>query len=179
MDFRDNLGYSDLWTASKSNKTYIEYYLSKLEYSLINFKRSPDPETGLLELVYRSDPRRKHKLVYDGGYVEVKVSSSPLIEVKVLIYEAILQSCLPLQVTISSKDSPDGLKAGLSFKSEISFHGLTLLHPDSKLGVGIVLFSNVSLSPKGDFVEAKLMKADRKNPKKLYRVSPGYYKLRS
>lgn len=49
----------------------------------------------------------------------------------------------------------ENLKAGRSFKSEIFFHNLSVLHSDSKLGVGIVLFSNLSLPPSGDFREAK------------------------
>ena len=55
------------------------------------------------------------------------------------------------QVVISPSDLAG--QVGLSFKSEISFHGLTILHPDSKLGVGVVLFSNISMSPTDDFVD--------------------------
>ncbi|KAL5109336.1 hypothetical protein TcWFU_008474 [Taenia crassiceps] len=129
IDFRDQSSNTDLWTASKSNKTFQEYYLTQLEYSLNRVDYKPDEKTGLLEIVYRSDPRRRHRLVYDGGHIEIKVS-------------------------FSVKDILDrGLRAGFAFESEISFHKLTILHPDSKLGVGVVLFSNLSLSPTGDFLE--------------------------
>lgn len=57
-------------------------------------------------------------------------------------------------MAVSVKDiTARGLRAGLAFESEISFHKLTILHPDSKLGVGVLLFSNLSLSPTSDFLE--------------------------
>ncbi|VDK39120.1 unnamed protein product [Taenia asiatica] len=129
IDFRDPNGHADLWTASKSNKTFHEYYLTQFEYSFVRVDLRPDEKTGVIEIVYRSDPRRRHKLVYDGGHIEIKVA-------------------------VSVKDiATRRLRAGLAFESEISFHKLTILHPDSKLGVGILLFSNLSLSPTGDFLE--------------------------
>ncbi|KAH9284396.1 hypothetical protein ECG_02676 [Echinococcus granulosus] len=129
VDFRDPNGHADLWTANKSNKTFQEYYLTQLEYSLTRVDLKPDEKPGLIEIIYRSDPRRRHRLVHDGGHIEVKVA-------------------------VSVRDiAARGLRGGLAFESEISFHKLTILHPDSKLGVGVLLFSNLSLSPTGDFLE--------------------------
>ncbi|VDD81785.1 unnamed protein product [Mesocestoides corti] len=142
--FSDPDGYSDLWTASKSNKTYQEYYLSQLEYSLVRADPVPDPSTGLIHLVYRSDPRRRHKLLSNGGLIEV---------------------------TISCKDTLQDLKAGIAFKSEISFHNLTIPHPTSKLGVGVVLFSNLSLTPSGDFQDAKSIISLPGKPNVPYQIS--------
>ncbi|KAL5967415.1 hypothetical protein TSMEX_004889, partial [Taenia solium] len=123
IDFRDPNGHADLWTASKNNKTFQEYYLTQFEYSFVHVDLKSDKKTGVIEIVYRSDPRRRHRLVFDGGHIEVKVA-------------------------VSVKDiAIRGLRAGLAFESEISFHNLTILHPDSKLGVGILLFSSLSLPP--------------------------------
>ncbi|VDM30561.1 unnamed protein product [Hydatigera taeniaeformis] len=129
VDFRDSNGHADLWTASKSNKTFQEYYLSQLEYSLCHVDLKPDKSTGAIEIFYRSDPCRRHRLLSDGGYIGIKVK-------------------------ISAKGiAAQGLTAGLSFESEISFHKLTIRYSDSKLGVGLLLFSDLSLSPAGDFLE--------------------------
>nr|CDS30617.1 lysosomal protein NCU G1 B [Hymenolepis microstoma] len=133
FDFRDPSGNSDMVTASKNNKTYQEYYLTQFDYSLVKADPTPDPETGLIEIRYRSEPQRRHRLLKDGGHIEVKI----LIPTK--------------------DDEINRLQGGLSFKSIISFHGLTILHPDSKLGVGVALFSNVSLSPSSDFLEGKYL----------------------
>ncbi|KAM3188497.1 hypothetical protein ACTXT7_000051 [Hymenolepis weldensis] len=133
FDFRDPSDNSYSSIASKSNESYQEYYLTQLEYSLAKVDLTPDPNTGLIEIHYRSEPRRRHKLLKDGGHIEVKIF-------------------------IPTKDDEiERLQGGLSFRSMISFHGLTILHPDSKLGVGVALFSNTSLSPSGDFREGKYL----------------------
>ncbi|KAM7533425.1 hypothetical protein Aperf_G00000127824 [Anoplocephala perfoliata] len=123
----------DLITANKGNRAFQEYYFSQLEHSLQAVDSVPDPATGLLQITYRSHPRHWHNLLSRGGYIEIKV-------------------------TISVKDNvEETLKAGQSFKSEISFHNLTIIRPDSKLGVGIVLFSSLSLSPSDDFSESNYL----------------------
>ena len=73
VDFRDPNDHSDLWTASKNNKTFQEYYLSQFEYSLSHVDSAPDEKTGLIQIIYRSDARRRHKLVSNGGHFEIKV----------------------------------------------------------------------------------------------------------
>ncbi|KAM7533507.1 hypothetical protein Aperf_G00000127840 [Anoplocephala perfoliata] len=75
VDFRDPNDDFDLNTASKSNKTFQEYYLSQLEYSLQGADSVPDPVTGLLQITYQSDPLRRHKLLSNGGRIEIKVGN--------------------------------------------------------------------------------------------------------
>lgn len=49
--------------------------MSRLEFSLQKVDFEPDPVTGFLQITYRSDPRRRHKLLSNGGHVEIKVGS--------------------------------------------------------------------------------------------------------
>lgn len=73
-DFHDGNGYGDLWTASQSNDSYIEYYLSRFDYTLVKVDSVPDACTGLIEVLYRTDSFRRNRLVSDGGFIEIKVS---------------------------------------------------------------------------------------------------------
>lgn len=84
-------GHSNLWTASQSNKTYQEYYLTGLEYSIEKIDAKPDPITGILQIKYRSDQRRNHKLVFDGGFLEVKVCLGMLLFNLEVLFWGILQ----------------------------------------------------------------------------------------
>lgn len=80
VDFRDQAGHGNLW--SLINKRFVqeeeahfllEYFLSELAFTITKMDDQPDAKTGLLQIVFRSDSHRKHKLFWDGGYIEMKV----------------------------------------------------------------------------------------------------------
>nr|VZI19248.1 unnamed protein product [Spirometra erinaceieuropaei] len=136
VDYDDKYYSLDLWRAMQTNKTFIEYYLSELEFSVVKYDKVPDEKTGLLQIVFQSDGRPQHKLLSEGGF-------------------------LRLIVTISSKPSTDStlpflrLAAGLAFRVDLEFNYLVTRFPNSQMAVGMVLFSNSSMSPTEDFLNSR------------------------
>ncbi|VDK75412.1 unnamed protein product [Dibothriocephalus latus] len=103
VDYDDKHYSLDVWRAMLSNKSFTEYYLSKLEFSVVKYDK----------------------------------------------------------VTISNKPSTDSklpflrLAAGLAFRVDLEFNYLVTRFPNSQMAVGLVLFSNKSLSPTADFQNSR------------------------
>uniref|UniRef100_A0A0X3NR34 Uncharacterized protein n=2 Tax=Schistocephalus solidus TaxID=70667 RepID=A0A0X3NR34_SCHSO len=78
VDYDDKDYSLDLWRAMLSNKTFAEYYLSELEFSVVKYDKVPDEKTGRLQIIFQSDGNPRHKLLWEGGFLRLIASFFPI-----------------------------------------------------------------------------------------------------
>uniref|UniRef100_A0A183TFQ8 GH131_N domain-containing protein n=1 Tax=Schistocephalus solidus TaxID=70667 RepID=A0A183TFQ8_SCHSO len=149
VDYDDKDYSLDLWRAMLSNKTFAEYYLSELEFSVVKYDKVPDEKTGRLQIIFQSDGNPRHNKPSTDSKLPFLISGQHYLFVFLT------------KVTISSKPSTDSklpflhLAAGLALNVDLEFNYLVTRFPNSQMAVGVVLFSNNSMSPTEDFQNSR------------------------